>query len=491
MLFNSLQFLVFFPIVAALYFATPDRFRWLLLLIASYYFYMCWRPVYVLLIVASTLIDYFVALKMGGCATKAERRKYLWLSLLGNLGLLFTFKYANFASQSLHDILGFADVRYDVPMLDVLLPIGISFYTFQTLSYTIDIYRGQRKPERHLGKFAVYVAFFPQLVAGPIERAKTLLPQFGEIHRFDYERAKRGLTLILWGFFKKLVVADQAAIYVDAVYGNPADSSGLSLLVGSYLFAFQIYCDFSGYSDIAVGTSRVLGFRLTENFRRPLLARSIGEFWQRWHISLSTWFRDYVFLPLSLSPSLRSRASIQTVLYVGLAITWTLIGLWHGAKWNFVIWGGYQAVLLIAARALRPWVVAMTRRARALGSGSVPAWIGDAAWVVFTFHLVVVGLVFFRASSLSDALLIFGSITTASDFTTEALLAGHSAVELAAMCLPIAFLIGVEVSQGDRPFLDFVETRPIVVRFGIYLTLIFAIALLGVFEGEAFIYFQF
>ena len=299
MLFNSLQFLVFFPIVAALYFATPDRFRWLLLLIASYYFYMCWRPVYVLLIVASTLIDYFVALKMGGCATKPERRKYLWLSLIGNLGLLFTFKYANFASQSLHDILGFADVRYDVPMLDLLLPIGISFYTFQTLSYTIDIYRGQRKPERHLGKFAVYVAFFPQLVAGPIERAKTLLPQFGEIHRFEYERAKRGLTLILWGFFKKLVVADQVAIYVDAVYGNPADSSGLSLLVGSYLFAFQIYCDFSGYSDIAVGTSRVLGFRLTENFRRPLLARSIGEFWERWHISLSTWFRDYVFMPLS------------------------------------------------------------------------------------------------------------------------------------------------------------------------------------------------
>ncbi len=365
MLFNSLQFLVFFPTVAALYFATPSRFRWVLLLTASYYFYMCWRPEYVLLIMVSTGIDYFAALKMGACDTKPARRKYLWLSLFGNLGLLFAFKYANFASQTLHEIIGFAGVTVAVPMLDVLLPIGISFYTFQTLSYSIDVYRGQRRPERHLGKFAVYVAFFPQLVAGPIERSKSLLPQFGEIHRFEWERAKQGLTLMLWGFFKKLVIADQAAIYVNEVYANPAQHSGLSLLIGSYLFAFQIYCDFSGYSDIAIGSSRLLGFRLRENFNRPLLSRGIGEFWERWHISLSTWFRDYVFMPLSLSRPLRSRASIDVVLTISLAITWTLVGLWHGAKWNFLIWGSYQAVLLIAARALRPRVVRATRRARA------------------------------------------------------------------------------------------------------------------------------
>ena len=490
-LFNSFQFLVFFPIVVASYFAVPHRYRWGLLLIASYYFYMCWRPEYVLLIMASTLIDYFAALRMGACETKPQRRKYLWMSLFANLGLLFTFKYANFAGQTVQDLMSFADLHYDVPILNVLLPIGISFYTFQTLSYSIDVYRGQREPERHLGKFAVYVSFFPQLVAGPIERSKTLLPQFDEIHRFDYGLAKSGALLMLWGFFKKLVIADQAAIYVNAAYGNPAGQSGLSLLVASYLFTFQIYCDFSGYSDIAIGSSRVLGFRLMENFRRPLLARSIGEFWERWHISLSTWFRDYVFMPLSLSPWLRPRMSIQGLLYLSLAITWTLVGLWHGAKWNFVVWGAYQALLLIAARLLRPLVVRATRRARALGAGSLPSSLTDAGWMIFTFHLVVLGLVFFRADSMSDALAILKTISTDTILTSEALFAGITPVELAAIVLPIVFLGAVELGQGDETFVSFVRARPIAVRFTIYLTLIFGIALLGVFEGEAFIYFQF
>jgi alginate O-acetyltransferase complex protein AlgI len=486
-LFNSLQFVAFFPIVVAAYFATPHRFRWLLLLAASYYFYMAWRPEYVLLIIASTLTDYFAALKMGDCETKEQRRKYLWLSLFANLGLLFTFKYANFAGQTLHDIMRITGVQYDVPVLNVLLPIGISFYTFQTLSYSIDVYRGQRKPERHLGKFAVYVTFFPQLVAGPIERAKSLLPQFDEIHHFDYERVKDGLKLMLWGFFKKLVIADQAAIYVNAVYKTPAEHSGLSLLVASYLFTFQVYCDFSGYSDIAIGSSRVLGFRLMENFNRPLLSRSIGEFWGRWHISLSLWFRDYVFMPLSLSRSMRSHVRIS----VSLAITWTLVGLWHGASWNFVVWGAYHALLLIVARALRPAVLATIRHARALGAPSLPSWIGNVGWTVFTFHLVVIGLVFFRAATMSDAIQILQVISAGTEFTTEALLAGVSSVAFTAMVLPIVFLMAIEIWQGEQTFSSFLRSRRIAVRFAVYLTLIFAIAVLGVFEGETFIYFQF
>ena len=257
------------------------------------------------------------------------------------------------------------------------------------------------------------------------------------------------------------------------------------------LFAFQIYCDFSGYSDIAVGSARVLGFRLMENFRRPLLARSIGEFWERWHISLSTWFRDYVFMPLSIGRWLRARASIDVVLYLSLAATWTLVGLWHGASWNFVFWGAYQAVLLIGARVFRPWVVRATRRARTLGSDSLPGWISDGLWVVFTFHLVVVGLVFFRADTLSDAASIFATISTHTVLSVEALLAGLSGAEFLGIVVPIVFLNAVELGQGDRSFLGFVESRSVAVRIALYLTLVFAIALLGVFEGEAFIYFQF
>jgi D-alanyl-lipoteichoic acid acyltransferase DltB (MBOAT superfamily) len=296
---------------------------------------------------------------------------------------------------------------------------------------------------------------------------------------------------MLWGFFKKLVIADQAAIYIDAVYESPEDQSGLSLLVASYFFAFQIYCDFSGYSDIAIGSSRVLGFRRMENFRRPLLSRSIGEFWDRWHISLATWFRDYVFLPLSLSRPLRSRASIGTVLYISLAIAWTLVGLWHGAKWTFVIWGVYQAVLLIAARAMRPLTVRATLSAREWGSGHLPSWLSDGAWMVFTFHLVVLGLVFFRAETVAEAWLILGTITGGTVFTSDALLAGFSPVQFAALCLPIAFLNVFELLQGDETFTSFVESRSIVIRFALYLFLVFAIGLLGVFDGEEFIYFQF
>ncbi|MFC1785350.1 MBOAT family O-acyltransferase, partial [Candidatus Neomarinimicrobiota bacterium] len=291
MLFNSTQFIIFFPVVVFFYFLLPHRFRWMLLLVASYYFYMCWKAEYLLLILGSTIVDYIVAIQMSRQSTKAKKKLYLILSLAVNLGLLFGFKYFNFFSDSFRTIFDQFNVLYNVPTFKVLLPVGISFYTFQTLSYTIDVYRGKREPEKHLGIFALYVAFFPQLVAGPIERSTRLLPQLVKKYNFDYNRVTDGLKLMLWGFFKKVVIADRVAVIVNQVYNNPNDAAGLPLLIGTYLFAFQIYCDFSGYSDIAIGAAKVFGIDLMQNFRRPYFAKSIREFWQRWHISLSTWFR--------------------------------------------------------------------------------------------------------------------------------------------------------------------------------------------------------
>ena len=307
MLFNSFEYFLFFPIVAMLYFGVPQRLRWVLLLAASYFFYMCWKPGYLLLIVASTLVDYWAGLGIGRATSVSGKRGYLAVSLTANLGLLFFFKYYNFFSDSLREFSRLWGGTLDIPHSDFLLPVGISFYTFQTLSYTIEVYRGNKEPERHLGIFALYVAFFPQLVAGPIERAQRLLPQFREKHEFVYDRVVSGLKLIAWGLFKKVVIADRLAGVVDVVYGNVDAHSGPAFVVATVAFAFQIFCDFSGYTDIAIGSARVMGFELMTNFRRPYFAASIPDFWRRWHISLSTWFRDYVYVPLGGSRVSRSR----------------------------------------------------------------------------------------------------------------------------------------------------------------------------------------
>jgi len=300
MLFNSLHFLVFFPVVVIIYFLLPHRFRWILLLLSSYYFYMSWEPEYVLLIMVSTLIDYFAGLKIGETDDRVKRKKFLYASLIVNLGLLFTFKYFNFFSDNLRAFFDLISLPVDTPTLKLLLPVGISFYTFQTMSYSIDVYRGKIKPEKHLGIFAVYVSFFPQLVAGPIERAGNLLPQFFEKKDYNFERISGGLKLMIWGFFKKLVIADRVAVVVDQVFNNVTDYSGIPILLAVFFFSIQVYCDFSAYSDIAIGGAKIMGYDLMTNFRRPYFSRSIAEFWRRWHISLSTWFQDYVFTPLYL-----------------------------------------------------------------------------------------------------------------------------------------------------------------------------------------------
>lgn len=311
----------------------PHRFRWIFLLGASYYFYMAWKPEYILLIILTTCVDYTLCILMGREKEKRKRKKYLYISLFVNLGLLFLFKYFNFFNGTLRDIFINFNIAYNVPDFSLLLPMGISFYTFQTMSYTIDVYKGRREPEKHLGIFALYISFFPQLVAGPIERSEKLLPQFREKHTFNYERVTDGLKRMLWGFFKKMVIADRLSILVKYVYGsNLYNLEGFPLLLGTLFFAFQIYCDFSGYSDIAIGAAKVMGFDLMENFNRPYFSKSISEFWKRWHISLSTWFKDYVYIPMG-----GNRVKVPRH-YFNLFFTFLVSGLWHGTDWTFVAW---------------------------------------------------------------------------------------------------------------------------------------------------------
>lgn len=317
----------------------PHKYRWAWLLAASYYFYMNWNPAYAILIFGSTIITYLCSLLLEKYQTdRGKKRLFLTISLIINFGILFLFKYFNFVNETMFSVMEYLGVRWAVPNLDILLPVGISFYTFQAVGYTIDVYRGQLKAERHFGIYALFVSFFPQLVAGPIERASNLLPQFREKHVFNTSMAIDGLKLMLWGYFMKVVVADRLAVYVDAVYNNVDQHNGTSLLLASILFSFQIYGDFGGYSLIAIGAAKIMGFRLMTNFKRPYFATSIKAFWSRWHISLSTWFKDYLYIPLGGNRVSRKRH------YYNLFVTFLVSGVWHGANMTFVIWGGTWAM---------------------------------------------------------------------------------------------------------------------------------------------------
>jgi alginate O-acetyltransferase complex protein AlgI len=534
-LFNSVQFLVFFPLVVALYFATPHRFRWVLLLAASYYFYAAWRAEYLLLIMFSTGVDYVCGLRMGALAQQARRKKWLALSIGTNLGLLFAFKYFNFFSATTRRLLNQFNIFYDVPVFDVLLPVGISFYTFQTLSYSIDVYRGRQKPERHLGIFALYVSFFPQLVAGPIERSSRLLPQFFRQNGFDPERVSSGLRLMLWGFFKKVVIADRLAVYVNAVYGNPAAYDGPTIMLATYFFAFQIYCDFSGYSDIAIGTARVMGYDLMQNFRRPYFSRSIAEFWQRWHISLSTWFRDYLYIPLG-----GNRVDWWRW-YLNLLVVFLVSGLWHGAALTFVVWGGLHGLYLVSSLitqdfrdslwqrigriGVRPRTVlvpagaavsagrvsfgvpllftGMLRRFRRTGppaqSGAdeeilLPmwaAWLRSVVALAVTFHLVLVAWVFFRAASLSNGMQMLRGALDWSGAGVSSLFEPVGAVRVAIGVAVIAVLLVIHALQSHWEGRTDFASLPLPVRWACYYALLFGILILGEFGATEFIYFQF
>ncbi len=478
MLFNSFQFVFFFLAIVPLYYATPHRLRWIPLLAGSYYFYMCWNPAYILLILASTAVDYVVAGRMMKTSAPRGRLLCLLISLTVNLGLLFAFKYYNFFVSSVSEILDSLGIRYHLPESHLLLPVGISFYTFQTLSYTIDVYRGQIQPERHLGKFALYVSFFPQLVAGPIERAGRLLPQFSQRHGLNIDRIMSGLRLMLWGLFKKIVIADRLAEFVNRIYDDPTPHSAATLLLATYFFAFQIYCDFSGYSDIAIGSARVLGFDLMPNFRLPYLARSISDFWRRWHISLTTWFRDYVYIPLGGNRCGGHVAWARNVMLVFL-----VSGLWHGANWTFVAWGALHGAYFLIGAATRGVRETISQRLR------IPTPLATAVGMLLTFHLVVLAWIFFRARNLSDAWLIVCRILFEP---FGALYLGPSQLTIALSVALVTLLLTVQALQaaGRLPLYQTNTRARWYVRWPACICLALAIPMLGKSPND-FIYFQF
>lgn len=341
MLFNSYQFLIFFPVVTLIYFLIPHKIRYIWLLIASYFFYMCWNAKYALILLFSTAVTYIGGILISKANKVEDNRKkikykkmFVALSFIINLSILFLFKYFDFAIGNINRILAVLNIQLLNPKFDIVLPVGISFYIFQALGYTVDVYREDVKAERNFLKYALFVSFFPQLVAGPIERSKNLLEQMYEKHYFEAQRVKDGLLLMIWGGFQKIVIADRIAIVVDTIFNKFPEYGGIYILIASILFAFQIYCDFSGYSIIAVGAAKVMGFRLMENFNAPYFSMSVSEFWRRWHISLSTWFKDYVYIPLGGNRKGKIRK------YINIMIVFLVSGLWHGASWNYIVWGG-------------------------------------------------------------------------------------------------------------------------------------------------------
>lgn len=397
MLFNSLDFAIFLPIVFILYWFLVrgnTRRQNLLILIASYVFYGWWDWRFLVLILFSTGVDYGVGLGLASVTGAARRKLMLITSIAVNIGLLGFFKYYGFFLENLAGAFALFGVEIGASSLKIVLPVGISFYTFQTLSYSIDVYRRKLAPTRDFIAFAAFVSFFPQLVAGPIERATNLLPQFAEPRRFDYRAATDGLRQILWGLFKKIVIADGCAIYADRVFGDPTAAAGSTLVFGAVFFAIQIYCDFSGYSDIAIGTARLFGFDIMKNFAFPYFSRDIAEFWRRWHISLSTWFRDYVYIPLGGNRG-RTWRRIRNVV-----IIFAVSGFWHGANWTFVVWG------LLNALYFMPAMLRGTNRTNldVVASGRRLPSLGEASAMLGTFLLTLVAWVFFRAESVSDAI---------------------------------------------------------------------------------------
>lgn len=482
MLFNSIHFLLFFPIVISIYFATSYKYRWIILLLSSYYFYMSWKPEYIILIIFSTLVDYYIGIKIYENKSKKIKKILLFTSIFTNLGILFAFKYFNFFNDIIRDFIGLFSITFSPLVLNVLLPVGISFYTFQTLSYTIDIYRGEIKPERHLGIFAVYVSFFPQLVAGPIERAKNLLPQFFEKYDFDYKRVTDGLKLMLWGFFKKIVIADRLAVIVNIVYNDVNNYTGLPLLIATLFFAFQIYCDFSGYSDIAIGAAKIMGFNLMDNFKRPYFSKSISEFWKRWHISLSSWFKDYLYIPLG-----GNRVSVPRW-YVNLFIVFAVSGLWHGANLTFIIWGalhGFYLVFALITEGLRTKFVSI------INLDKFPR-THQLIQVAITFILVNIGWIFFRANSLNDAIYILTHLFSGLNLNIAELYGmGLDKAGLIVIFTSILIMEFVHLIQEHRGMRSFLSEKPTIVRWSIYSVLIIFILLFGTYSNTQFIYFQF
>ena len=459
MLFNSFQFIFFFITVTTLFYVLPHKFRWMLLLLSSCYFYMAFVPIYILILGFTIVIDYFAGIYIEN--SSGHRRKvFLIVSLIANISVLCVFKYYNFINDNIGSVF---------PYLAILLPIGLSFHTFQAMSYTIEVYRGNQKAERNFGIYALFVMFYPQLVAGPIERPQNLLHQFHENHEFRLERVSSGLKQILIGFLKKLVIADRIGIYVDTIYNNSATQSGQSLACATVFFAFQIYCDFSAYSDIAIGAARMMGFDLMRNFNRPYLATSVSQFWRRWHISLSTWFKDYVYIPLG-----GSKVKSKVLVYRNLLIVFLISGLWHGANWTYVVWGALNGVLLI----IESMVPKSPKRDNL---------IKTALKTIFTFSLICITWVFFRASNITDAVSILDKVIRFEG----PFYPGNPKDHFYYACVAIMALMFFEFITEYKPHLYKLLPDNVVARYCYYALVAMIIMLFGVFSEGQFIYFQF
>ena len=480
MLFNSIEFAIFLPLVFIIYWffcnnlKSQNRF----LLFSSYLFYGWWDWRFLSLILFSTIVDYYVGWMLRTEENQTKRKILLWTSVLFNLGILGFFKYNNFFLDNFIIAFSFFGAEIKANSLNIILPVGISFYTFQTLSYTIDAYKRKLKPTKDFIAFSAFVSFFPQLVAGPIERATHLLPQFYKKRTFDTAKAVDGMRQILWGLFKKIVIADNAAEYVNLIFDNPTNYNSSTLVLGAILFAFQIYCDFSGYSDIAIGTARLFGFDLMKNFAFPYFSRDIAEFWRRWHISLSTWFRDYVYIPLG-----GSRGGIWFKIR-NTFIIFIVSGFWHGANWTFIIWGALNAIYFL------PLLLANKNRnhLNTIAENKILPNIRETISVLITFSLTIFAWIFFRAENLSDAFIYIKRIITTPFFSNLNL---NDSIFSYLIILSI-FLIIEWIGRTKNHPLEWTNNRiPSYLRWVIYYSLIFAIITFGAFKQSQFIYFQF
>ncbi len=487
MVFNSISFLIFFPLVFILYFVLPGRARVWLVLAASCYFYMAFVPKYILILFFLIIVDYSLGIAI---ERFPGRKRFLFaLSIASNLGMLFVFKYFNFFNANVEALASLLHWNYSLGALQLALPLGLSFHIFQSLSYVIEVYKGRYKAERDFPVYALYVMFFPQLVAGPIERPQHLLPQLKAHHAFDYTRVVGGMRLMLWGFFKKIVIANPLARSVDFIYGNLDSADGSVVLVAAIAFSFVLYADFSGYSDIAIGSARVLGIELSPNFLRPYFSKSVPELWRRWHISLSSWFRDYVYFPLAWSGNKRG----AWWLYVSVFITFALTGAWHGAGWNYVLMGALFGLYISLSLGTKKW------RESVRAAVGLRGPVLTLVQIAVTFALTSLAWVFFRAPDAGQAFAVFGKLLTSWNADAfrfvycadcSAYTIGITRTEFGLVSLSILLLIAYEyVEEKNLTLPAFAKRR--YVRWPVYYVFLLWILFVGDFAPKTFIYFQF
>lgn len=489
MVFNSYDFLLFFPIVVLAYFIIPNKFRYIWLLISSYYFYMSWNPKYALLMLFSTVITYLSGIFIEKYSGDLNKKKvFVFLSFFINLSILFIFKYFGFMVANINLVFSKIGIEIASPAFDLILPVGISFYTFQALSYTVDVYKKNIKAEHNFLKYALFVSFFPQLVAGPIEKSRDLLHQFDKENKFEFERVKSGLLLMAWGFVQKLIIADKLAVIVNNVYENHTIYSGFHFIIATLCFSLQVYCDFSSYTDIATGAAQVMGYKLSPNFLRPYFSKSIGEFWRRWHITLGAWFREYLYIPLG------GNRKGTLIKYRNILIVFLASGLWHGASWGFIIWGALHGIYQIIGDILVP----IRRKVKKILKVDESSFSYRLFQILTVYMLVNFAWIFFRAPSAKIALQIVKKIFTIdviSIFNGSIATLGFTYIELFYVLCSVLLLIGVSLLRRDRSLRKTIENQHYIFRYIIY-TFTIVILIFYWVSGQAsgdssFIYFQF